>query len=133
MSRQSEGVETTPEVGLSRQATELRIILEAIRQLTGKVRDEFKDEVWSRVLLFLMMIADQLLSQTRNIGNTILRQKPTLFFFILFRRNWRSHRERFKSDVVRLLDRGRFPGIHSIAFLLEYACNAHFEMDCACK
>lgn len=56
------------ETALCRQGNEIKNILTAIRHLTSTVLDEFKDEVWSRSLLFLMSVIDQLLSETRSKG-----------------------------------------------------------------
>lgn len=55
-------------LALSRQNTEILIILTGLKQLTTKVREDFKDELWSRALLFLIMVSDQLLSNTKSIG-----------------------------------------------------------------
>lgn len=55
-------------LALNRQNTEILIILTALKQLTTKVGEDFKDELWSRALLFLIMVSDQLLSNTKSIG-----------------------------------------------------------------
>lgn len=47
---------------LSRQGTQIQTILTAIRHLTNNSKDEFKDEVWARCLLFLLNINDQLIT-----------------------------------------------------------------------
>uniref|UniRef100_A0A1I8B2P5 RALGAPB_N domain-containing protein n=1 Tax=Meloidogyne hapla TaxID=6305 RepID=A0A1I8B2P5_MELHA len=47
---------------LSRQGTQIQTILTAIRHLTNHSKDEFKDEVWARCLLFLLNVNDQLIT-----------------------------------------------------------------------
>nr|CAD2172238.1 unnamed protein product [Meloidogyne enterolobii] len=47
---------------LSRQGTQIQTILTAIRHLTNSSKDEFKDEVWARCLLFLLNVNDQLIT-----------------------------------------------------------------------
>ncbi|KAI1726781.1 ral GTPase-activating protein subunit beta [Ditylenchus destructor] len=48
---------------LRRQSTEIRTILAAVRHVTGSVKDDFQDDVWSRILLFLMEACDQMLTK----------------------------------------------------------------------
>uniref|UniRef100_A0A915P7I8 Ral GTPase-activating protein subunit alpha/beta N-terminal domain-containing protein n=1 Tax=Meloidogyne floridensis TaxID=298350 RepID=A0A915P7I8_9BILA len=47
---------------LSRQGTQIQTILTAIQHLTNHSKDEFKDEVWARCLLFLLNVNDQLIT-----------------------------------------------------------------------
>lgn len=56
------------ESALCRQGNEIRVILTAVRHLTSSVIDEYKDEIWSRSLLFLMAVTNQLLSETKSKG-----------------------------------------------------------------
>lgn len=77
----SRSLNLTPEIevlALNRQSTKIQIILQAIKQLTTKVRNDFKDEVWSRSLLFLMMVSDQLLSGVKMIGKIFLNSINSL-------------------------------------------------------
>ncbi|KAH7729802.1 hypothetical protein AAVH_02276 [Aphelenchoides avenae] len=50
---------------IARQGNEIRNVLTALRHLTSgtSLVDEYRDEVWSRCLLFLMASTDQLLAQ----------------------------------------------------------------------
>lgn len=57
---------TKNEIALSRQGNEIKNILTAVRHITSAVLDDYKDEVWSRSLLFLMSVIDQLLSETKS-------------------------------------------------------------------
>uniref|UniRef100_A0A7E4UYX2 RALGAPB_N domain-containing protein n=1 Tax=Panagrellus redivivus TaxID=6233 RepID=A0A7E4UYX2_PANRE len=45
-----------------RQATEMRIILEGLRHLSTRIIDEYKDEVWSQLILFLLNVNAQMLN-----------------------------------------------------------------------
>ncbi|KAL3123072.1 hypothetical protein niasHT_001272 [Heterodera trifolii] len=47
---------------LSRQGAQIRIILNTVQHINATVVDEFRDECWSRSLLFLINTTDQLLS-----------------------------------------------------------------------
>lgn len=57
-------------VVIARQGNEIRNILTALRHLTNSASlvDEYRDEVWSRCLLFLMASTDQLLAQPAGPG-----------------------------------------------------------------
>jgi hypothetical protein len=51
-------------VYLSQQGTQIKIILTHIESLLlgSTLMDEYKDEIWSRCLIFLINVTDQLLS-----------------------------------------------------------------------
>uniref|UniRef100_A0A914CZF2 Ral GTPase-activating protein subunit alpha/beta N-terminal domain-containing protein n=1 Tax=Acrobeloides nanus TaxID=290746 RepID=A0A914CZF2_9BILA len=50
------------DVIIDRQANEIRTVLSSIKLWTSKVHDDYRDEVWSRSLLFLIAVNEQLLT-----------------------------------------------------------------------
>ena len=55
-------------IGLKRQAAEIQGILVAVENLVEEVSEEFKDEVWARVLLFLLNVGDLMMGEARSVG-----------------------------------------------------------------
>lgn len=56
---------------IERQANEIRTVLNTVRDLTLKVLEEFKNEIWSKTLMFLMTVNEQLLSPPSFPGTNL--------------------------------------------------------------
>ena len=55
-------------VGLKRQAAEIQGILVAVENLVEEVSEDFKDEVWARLLLFLLNVGDLMMGEAKSVG-----------------------------------------------------------------